>query len=276
MTSSFNWSSYDPVAETYASVAAPAYFAAAAQDLVSLLGLTRSVRWLDVGAGTGAVTSAACRVLGERDMLVAVDPAVMMLRKAVENASRLHALAGALPAIPFRGGTFDVVTMAFVLSHLADPEAGLREIARVLSPGGQIGISSWATGPALTPPAQVWQAVVEEFIEQDRLQEAMGLALPYEGRFAELEAITAALASAGFQTIRVEQRSYDIQLSTEAFVQSRLIALPSRFMQSVLSNQVWQQFVSSASRRVIETLGSQLTFNVAINLSTARRSAAAP
>lgn len=269
MTSSVSWSSYDPVAETYASVAAPAYFAAAARDLVSLLRPAESVRWLDVGAGTGAVISAASRVIGERSMLVALDPAVMMLRVAARSTPHIHAVAAALPDIPFRRGTFDVVTAAFVLSHVADPESGLREMARVLSPGGHAGLSSWATSPSLSPPAQAWQAVVEEFIEQERVQEAVERALPAEGRFVEIELIAAELARAGFQGIRVEQRSYAIHVSREAFVQSRLIALPSRFMQSVLPDQVWQQFVATASRRLMERFGDQLTFDIAINLAAA-------
>lgn len=202
-------------------------------------------------------------------MLVALDPAVMMLRMAARSTPRIHSLAAALPSIPVRSGIFDLVTAAFVLSHLADPEAALGDMARVLTPGGQIGMSSWASSPSLSPPAQVWQAVVEEFIEQERVQEAVGRALPAEGRFAELEAITAALVSAGFQTIRVEQRSYGVELSSAAFVQSRLIALPSRFMQSVLPDQVWQQFVSTASRRLMESFGDELKFDTAINLATA-------
>lgn len=272
-TMNITWSSYDPLGESYASVAEPAYFAAPADDLVSLLGVSRGVRLLDVGAGTGAVTSAASRVVGQHGLIIALDPAVTMLRMAGKNLPHVRTVAGALPSIPCRAGTFNVVTAAFVLSHVPDPEAALREMARVLTPEGQVGVSSWAASPALTPPAQVWQAVVEKFIDSNRLQQALEQALPSEARLTTPLAIMAALANAGFREASVEQRGYDIRLTSEAFVQSRLLALPSRFMRSALPKHSWEQFVSTASRKLIENFGPQMAFTVTVNLATAIRAA---
>lgn len=250
-------------------MAEPAYFAAPAHDLVSLLGVSRGVRLLDVGAGTGAVTSAAFRVVGQHGLIMALDPAVTMLRMAGRNAPRVRTVAGVLPFLPCRAGTFNVVTAAFVLSHVPDPEAALREIARVLVPGGQVGVSSWAAGPALTPPAHVWQAVVDDFIDANLVKHALEEALPSEERLTTPLAILAALANTDFREASVEQRDYEIQITTDAFVQSRLLALPSRFMHSALPKETWQKFVSTASQKLIENFGPRMAFMVTINIARA-------
>jgi SAM-dependent methyltransferase len=264
------WSSYDPVAESYASVAEPAYFAKAAHDLVSLLAPSRGVRVLDVGAGTGAVTSAMSRVVGPDGLLLAVDPAVTMLRMAARKA-RIRTIAGALPHIPCRTETFDVVTAGFVLSHVADPEEALAEMARVLTPGGKVGISAWAESSATTAPGRIWQSVVEGFIDSHRVERALGWALPSEERLTTPVALMTALTGAGFQDAFVERRAYDVQLSAEDFVQLRLLALPSRFMHSTLPRLEWEQFVATASRRITQCFGSRISYTMSVNLATAVR-----
>ena len=61
-------------------------------------------------------------------------------QKALANGTRV-AFAGAdALALPFGDGTFDLVTAAFGFRNLSSYERGLREFARILKPGGQIGI----------------------------------------------------------------------------------------------------------------------------------------
>jgi SAM-dependent methyltransferase len=56
----------------------------------------------------------------------------------------------------FRDSSLDVVVMAFVLFHLDDPIVALREVARVLRPGGTVGTITWAEDPE-TEASQVWE-----------------------------------------------------------------------------------------------------------------------
>ncbi|MGH9316052.1 MAG: class I SAM-dependent methyltransferase, partial [Thermoanaerobaculia bacterium] len=56
----------------------------------------------------------------------------------------------------FRDSSIDVVVMAFVLFHLDDPIIALREISRVLRPGGAVGTVTWAEDPE-TAASQVWE-----------------------------------------------------------------------------------------------------------------------
>lgn len=84
----------------------------------------RGRKVLDLGAGTGAASSAA------RDAhVVAVDNAIGMLLD--RRPSRPPAVVGDALALPFRSRAFDVVIAAFSLNHLVDAAAGVREAGRV-------------------------------------------------------------------------------------------------------------------------------------------------
>jgi SAM-dependent methyltransferase len=62
--------------------------------------------------------------------------------------------------LPLATGAFDVAVLAFMLFHVADPVAGLREIRRVLTPGGTMGLTTWAAGPSF-PADVVWDEELE-------------------------------------------------------------------------------------------------------------------
>jgi len=97
--------------------------------------------------GPGArVLDAGCGPGGNRMILpagaspVALDPSPLAIRLSRRYAygSRLR---GDLTRLPFPGGSFDLVLALDVLEHLDDEEAGLREVARVLRPGGRAAIA---------------------------------------------------------------------------------------------------------------------------------------
>ena len=97
-------------------------------------------RVLDVAAGTGVSTVELGR---SGAWCVAVDFSLGMLRAAAgRNVPRVAADALRLP---FADEVFDAVTIAFGLRNLVDPEAGLREMARVTRPGGRIVVCEFST-----------------------------------------------------------------------------------------------------------------------------------
>ena len=98
---------------------------------------------LDVGAGTGA-GSAALRSAGARP--VAVDLSHDML--AWDRSSRPPSAVSDVLALPFPADSFDDVVAAFVLNHLVEPVAGLRELARVTSNRGAILATAYSTQSA--------------------------------------------------------------------------------------------------------------------------------
>ena len=55
--------------------------------------------------------------------------------------------------LPFADGTFHAVTANFVVNHVPDPRGAVRDLARVLRPGGRVAMTIW---PAEPPSGQRW------------------------------------------------------------------------------------------------------------------------
>lgn len=97
-------------------------------------------RVLDAGAGTGAASRAALAAGASR--VIALDAAIGMLAHGA--ARRPPAVLGDLVALPLAAESCDVAVAGFSLNHVADPGAGLRELARVTRPGGVVLASAYA------------------------------------------------------------------------------------------------------------------------------------
>lgn len=101
-----------------------------------------NARVLDLCCGTGDM-ALALRREGPRAEIVGADFSHSMLKLASSKSTGRTALtwieADAL-RLPFPDQAFDLVTSAFGFRNLADYDAGLREILRVLKPGGEVGI----------------------------------------------------------------------------------------------------------------------------------------
>ena len=97
-------------------------------------------RALDCGTGTGAFLSAFADAAGGHPELHGVDVSPAMLEKASEIMTRRGHEAqfrlGELTRLPYPDAYFDVVLAAHVVEHIADPQAALAEMRRVLKPGG--------------------------------------------------------------------------------------------------------------------------------------------
>jgi len=110
--------------------------------LLRLAGDLRGRAVLDVGCGDGTLTLAFARAGAAPVAGCDIDP--RMISHAVVRAAQQHqavhyAVADAL-RLPFADRSFDLVTVVAVLAFVADAEGAVREIARVLKPGGHLVI----------------------------------------------------------------------------------------------------------------------------------------
>ena len=112
-----------------------------AGPLALAAGARSGARVLDVGSGRGDVAAMAAR-LGAEVTGVDLSEAMIAIARAAHPGLRFELAAAA--ALPFEGHAFDGVTMAFLLGHLAEPEAALHEAWRVLVPGGRLALAWWA------------------------------------------------------------------------------------------------------------------------------------
>jgi demethylmenaquinone methyltransferase/2-methoxy-6-polyprenyl-1,4-benzoquinol methylase len=107
-------------------------------------------RILDLCCGTGDMTFALRRAAGasspegRRPQILGADFSHAMLQRATAKSAHDQSAPGWIEAdalsLPFPSEHFDLVTSAFGFRNLADYDAGLREICRVLRPGGECGI----------------------------------------------------------------------------------------------------------------------------------------
>ena len=110
-------------------------------------------RVLDVATGTGAVALAlrahGCDVVG-------IDQSPEML--AVARRRGLDVIEGRAESLPFEDESFDALTFTYLLRYVGDPLATLRELARVVRPGGTIASLEFAV------PRGVWRPFWELYV----------------------------------------------------------------------------------------------------------------
>jgi demethylmenaquinone methyltransferase/2-methoxy-6-polyprenyl-1,4-benzoquinol methylase len=116
---------------------------------------------IDVACGTGALTRTLARTEPGAHVIGA-DFAWEMVRRAPrERGAKVTYLAGDAVRLPFPNESADVVTIAFGLRNLPDPDAGLREFRRVLRPGGRLVICEFST-----PTAPVFSTVYDRYLSK--------------------------------------------------------------------------------------------------------------
>jgi demethylmenaquinone methyltransferase/2-methoxy-6-polyprenyl-1,4-benzoquinol methylase len=125
-------------------------------------------RVLDACCGTGDLAIAA-RGAGASS-IVGLDFSDAMLERARRKAPDLTFIQGDVLALPFADASFDAAVVGFGIRNVADLGAGLRELRRILPPGGRLGILEITTPTgALAPFYRVWF---------DRIVPVLGRVLP--------------------------------------------------------------------------------------------------
>ena len=160
-------------------------------------------RVLDACCGTGDLALEAERQGGR---VVGLDFSERMLERARRKSQTVEWLQGDLLALPFADGSFDAATVGFGVRNVADLDLGLRELRRVLRPGGRLAVLE-ITQPRgrLKPFFGLWF---------DRVVPVLGKVIPggraytylpaSVRRFPGAEDLAAALERAGFAEVRFQ------------------------------------------------------------------------
>jgi demethylmenaquinone methyltransferase/2-methoxy-6-polyprenyl-1,4-benzoquinol methylase len=158
-------------------------------------------RVLDSCCGTGDLALASLRAGGR---VTGLDFSERMLERARRKSSEIEWVRGDALALPFEEGAFDAVTVGFGVRNLADLQAGLEELRRVLRPGGRLGVLE-ITRPRglLSPFYRVWFDAIVPLLGKVLPGGAAYTYLPASvRRFPGPEDLAALLRSAGFADVR--------------------------------------------------------------------------
>jgi SAM-dependent methyltransferase len=125
-------------------------------QLATFAGVTSGMRALDVGCGPGALIGELVARLGAEGV-AAADPSPPFVRAARERFPEVDVREAPAEALPFADDAFDVALAQLVVHFMADPVAGLREMARVVEPGGVVAASVWDHAGGRAPLAPFWR-----------------------------------------------------------------------------------------------------------------------
>ncbi len=125
------------------------------EKIIERSGIKPGMTVIDLGCGSGVFTSFVARIVGEQGKVYAVDIQPAMLRQLerklakVENQDirNIELKQASAYELPFEDGTVDLVYMVTVLPEIPDRGRALREIRRVLKPGGILAVTEFLPDP---------------------------------------------------------------------------------------------------------------------------------
>jgi ubiquinone/menaquinone biosynthesis C-methylase UbiE len=213
-------------AETYQQYMVPAIFEPWTEVLLQHVRLRPGERVLDVACGTGVVARHVAGVVGPTGTVAALDLNPAMLAVARAQPAPTGALItwhqGSALTLPFPDASFDVVLCQQGLQFFPDRALGVREMRRVLAPGGRVALS-------------VWQAIEANGV-YDELNEAikrrMGIpAIDLPFSLGDANTLRELLHEAGFTDIAVIAETRSVRFPTpdrfvELLIQGAAAAVP--------------------------------------------------
>lgn len=179
------------------------YIQPVAEALISLADLSEGDEILDVAAGTGEPSLTIARRFGPAVRITAVDGAEAMVAVA-EEKRRKEGLSGVTfqpmkaEALAFPSNRFDRVISRFGVMLFDDPLQGLKEMRRVMKPGGKMAIAVWSEFHRIESLHLIWDLIMKRLPAEARppLPKMADLGPP-----GKLEAL---LKAAGFEPFEIK------------------------------------------------------------------------
>ncbi len=180
---------------------------AATEAIVQAAQVKPGMRVLDLASGTGEPALALAKAVGSDGHVTATDLGPGMITIAEENAQEAGLVnmtfrQADAHSLPFSDRTFDRVTCRFGVMYFAAHGQALREIYRVLKPGGRVALAAW--GPLEQNP--YFLSALSPFLQHVKVPPPPPGA-PQPFKFAQSGTLSMELRDAGFQQVQEEFRS---------------------------------------------------------------------
>src|SRR5438128_2047033 len=162
---------------------------------VARLALPTGANVLDIGCGTGASALPAAQAVGPNGFVVGVDLSARLLdrartKTAMCRLTNVEFRLADMTALGFADGRFDAVVSVFSIFFVPDMEGLVRELWRMVRPGGKLAVTTW--GPRIFEPAYSrWLAAIKR--ERPDLHSAFN---PWD-RITDVEAVRRLLRDGG-------------------------------------------------------------------------------
>jgi SAM-dependent methyltransferase len=269
---------YDRIAEGYARWWAPVLAPSARALLDRFDGALdgRRFRLLDVGSGTGTLSLAALRrwpdaqidaIDASREMVAATKSAVGTLPDA---GARFQAVTAFADQLPFADDTFDAVMSSFVLQLVPNRFRALREIRRVLRPGGRLAYVTWVTDTRRWRPDEILDDLLDELGIEDGNDEDEPPPAPGAGDLRSVESAATGLRRAGFHSVTAEGARLRHQFDPESYT-----GFITEFDEQVLADSLEPDVRARLVRELTARLGrldpAELVLETPIAFATGRK-----
>jgi ubiquinone/menaquinone biosynthesis C-methylase UbiE len=260
-------------AEVYENELVPAVFGPWAPLVIDLAHPQKGDRVLDVACGTGVVARSAASRVGPSGLVVGVDLNPGMLKVARAVCSTAPHSGGAIEwheasadKLPFPNASFNVAYCQLGLQFFANRAAALREMHRVLAPGGKLGLMVWR-GIDESPGFAVLAAALARHIGQaaaNIMRAPFGL--------SNADELAALVRDAGFQNIAIHQRVGTVHFaSVEKFVLSYVTGSPLAGPVSQATDAAREALVTDARNALSKyASNAELAFPIAAHLLSAK------
>src|ERR1041385_8517052 len=187
-----------------------AMFMPLTEALIEDAGVVKGHTVLDVAGGAGEPSLTIAETVGPDGSVTCTDFAAEMVEAAQAAAARRGIInitfrQCSADALPFADGTFDVAVSRLGAMFFPDPLAALREMLRVLKPGGSLGLVVWRAGE-LNPFFNITSEVLSRYVEPAPEEPDA----PNAFRFAESGKLAGVLREAGASDVRERILKSDI------------------------------------------------------------------